>query len=167
MQTVNELLDAVKARHGIGSDYKLARFLGLTEGAVRNYRHMRSMPDELACVKIAGALDLDGDVLAAQVQAQRARDEETRAFWQRIAARLQAGAVHSALLAVLVGVGFFGSSPSAHATAAQPDTAARLYIMLSFLRAIFGTGKARRASTAARFCHVQSPFAAAPAFALA
>lgn len=129
MQSVNELLDAVKVRHGISSDYKLARFLGLTDGAIRNYRHLRSMPDELACVKIAQALDMDGDVLAAQVQAQRARDDETRAFWHRIASRLQAGAVHSALLALMVAAGFTTTTPSAHATVTEPSKSAGLYIM--------------------------------------
>ncbi|MDZ4102050.1 MAG: hypothetical protein U1E12_10285 [Hydrogenophaga sp.] len=115
MQTVNELLDAIKLRHGITSDYKLSRYLGMTDGAIRNYRHLRSMPDELACVKIANALDMDGDVLAAQIQAQRARDDETREFWHRVASRLQAGTVHSALFAVLVVLGFITTPPSAHA----------------------------------------------------
>lgn len=114
MQTVDQLLDAVKARHKIGSDYKLAQYLGMTDSAIRNYRHKRSLPDEVACVKIAQALDLDGDVLAAQIQSQRARDEETKAFWSRLAVRLQAGAAH---VAVLVAVGLAGivSTPSAHA----------------------------------------------------
>lgn len=170
MQTVTDFLDQVKANSGIQSDYKLAQVMGLTTNTISNYRHGRSRPDDLVLSKLAQLGNIPADqveLLAVTLQAERAVTDEARHMWQRIAARLQAGAVHSALLAVLVGVGFFGSSPSAHATAAQPDTAARLYIMLSFLRAIFGTGKARRASTAARFCHVQSPFAAAPAFALA
>lgn len=167
MQPIDTLLDGVKSRHSIPSDYKLAAYLGVVPGAVKHWRHGRSLPDARVAARIASELELDPDVLVAELEAQRAQTEETRQLWQRIAARLQAGAVHSALLAVLVGVGFFGTSPSAHATAAQPETAARLYIMLSFLRAIFGTGKALRAPTAARFCHVQSPFAAAPAFALA
>lgn len=122
MQTVDQLLDAIKARHKIGSDYKLAQYLGMTDSAIRNYRHKRSLPDEVACVKIAQALDLDGEVLAAQMQSMRARDEETRAFWQRLAARLQAGAVH---LVALVVVGLVGivSSPSAHAVVTSPAAA--------------------------------------------
>lgn len=79
----------------------------------------------------------------------------------------QAGVAQTSLLALLVVLGFTTTTPSAHAGVTDKSTVERLYIMFSFLRAIFGTGKARRASTAARFCHVQSPFAAAPAFALA
>lgn len=131
MQTIDQLLDAVKARHSISSDYKLAQFLGLTDGAIRNYRHKRSMPDELACVRIANALDIDGDVLAAQVQAHRARDEETRAFWHRIASRLQSGALHSVVLAFLVSLGFITTTPNAHATVTAFDAqkSSSLYIM--------------------------------------
>lgn len=132
MQTVDQLLDAVKARHKIGSDYKLAQFLGMTDSAIRNYRHKRSMPDEVACVKIAQALDLDGDVLAAQIQAQRARDEETKAFWRRLAARLESGAVHVAVL-VAIALAGFTSTPNAEASTLSADASkgGRLYIMLS------------------------------------
>ena len=146
MQTIDQLLDAVKARHSISSDYKLAQFLGLTDGAIRNYRHKRSMPDELACVRIANALDIDGDVLAAQVQAHRARDEETRAFWHRIASRLQSGALHSALLAFMVSLGFITTTPNAHATVTALDAqkSSSLYIMFSFLRSLFRRSKAAR-----------------------
>lgn len=130
MQTVDQLLDAIKARHKIGSDYKLAQYLGMTDSAIRNYRHKRSLPDEVACVKIAQALDLDGEVLAAQVQSMRARDEETRAFWQRLAARLQAGAVHLVALVAVALVGIV-SSPSAHAVVTSPavEKQGSLYIM--------------------------------------
>lgn len=123
MQTVDQLLDAVKTRHKIGSDYKLAQFLGMTDSAIRNYRHKRSLPDEVACVKIAQALDLDGDVLAAQIQAQRARDTDTKAFWQRLAARLETGASHVGLLMIAAMVSIAGYAPNAEATALSPTDA--------------------------------------------
>lgn len=116
MKTVDQLLDAVKAEHKIGSDYKLAQFLGMTDGAIRNYRHKRSMPDEVACVKIATALGMDGDVLAAQMQSQRARDEETKAFWKRLAHRLEAGAVHLVMLMAVAMITIAGYAPNAGAT---------------------------------------------------
>jgi transcriptional regulator with XRE-family HTH domain len=133
MKTVDELLDAVKARHKIGSDYKLAQFLGMTDSAIRNYRHKRSLPDEVACVKIAQALEIDGDVLAAQIQSQRARDDETKAFWQRLAVRLQSGAVHASVLVGVAMVSIAGYAPNAEATALSPaeKQSCSLYIMLS------------------------------------
>jgi len=120
MQTVDQLLDAIKVRHKIVSDYKLAQFLGMTDSAIRNYRHKRSLPDEVACVKIAQALDLDGDVLAAQIQAQRARDVETKDFWRRLAVRLQTGAVHASVMMALAMISIAGYAPNAEATALSP-----------------------------------------------
>ena len=69
MRTVNEVLDAVKARNGITSDYKLAMFLGIGDGNLRNYRHGRSLPDEKACERIAAALGEQPFVLLAEMQA--------------------------------------------------------------------------------------------------
>lgn len=178
MQTIDQLLDAVKARHSIQSDYKLAQFLGLTDGAIRNYRHKRSMPDELACVRIAEALDIDGDVLAAQVQAQRARDEETRAFWHRVASRLQGGTVHGLVLACLVALGFITTPPNAVAavTELKPANSSGLYIMFSYLRrrlrAFLRTTRGQVIGKLAgpqqhRETHVPCAWPAAPAFAVA
>lgn len=121
MKTVDELLDAVKARHKITSDYKLAQFLGMTDSAIRNYRHKRSLPDEVACVKIAQAIDLDGDVLAAEIQSMRARDDETKNFWKRLAVRLETGMVHAVITLVLAIVSIAGYAPNAEATALFPS----------------------------------------------
>lgn len=127
------------------------------------------MPDELACMKIAKALEIDGDVLAAKIQAQRARDDETRAFWERLAARLQSGAVHSALLALLVGIGFTTTTPSAHAGVTDKSAIERLYIMFTFLRRLFGQLAGARMGNVRGFDqvrnHVQSAFSIAPALA--
>lgn len=160
MQTVDQLLDAVKARHKITSDYKLAQYLGMTDSAIRNYRHKRSLPDEVACVKIAQALNLDGDVLAAQIQAQRARDADTKAFWRRLAARLEAGAVHVAVLVAVCLVGFT-STPNAEASTLSADASkdGRLYIMLSRVARLFRATRRALADRIGGFFggnHVQS-----------
>lgn len=107
MENVHALLDEIKRRHGIPSDYKLAHFLGLTDGAIRHYRHGRSLPDEMACQKIAKALDIDGDVLAAQMLSMRAKDQDTRRMWERIAERL--GGIAAC---ALVATSLVASSPS-------------------------------------------------------
>lgn len=122
MQTVNQLLDTIKAKHGLPSDYKLAAYLGVVPGSVKNWRHERSLPDSKTVAKIAAELGLDADVLMLQVEAQRAATEHTRAAWLRIAQRLQAGAVH---LVALVVVGLVGivSTPSAHAVVTSPAAA--------------------------------------------
>lgn len=128
MQSVDQLLDSIKSRHSIPSDYKLAAFLGVVPGAVKHWRHGRSLPDARVAARIATELEMDPDVLVAELEAHRAQSDETRALWQRIATRLQAGAVHSALLAVLVALGFTTTTPSAHATVTEPShTAVSVY----------------------------------------
>ncbi|MDP1740097.1 DUF3693 domain-containing protein [Polaromonas sp.] len=101
MRDVNTVLDSVKQAHKIGSDYKLAMFLGMGSGNLRNYRHGRSLPDEKACAKLAEALGEKPDLLVVEMQAQRARDDDTRQIWVNLAKRLQAGFANVKMLAVL------------------------------------------------------------------
>lgn len=96
---VNHVLDAIKERHGLKSDYKLAIYLGITDGSVRNFRHGRSLPDERICGLLASAAGIDPLILAAQVQAQRSKTAEARSIWEQIAERL-ALATHGATAAI-------------------------------------------------------------------
>jgi transcriptional regulator with XRE-family HTH domain len=131
MQSVNEMLDGIKSRHSIPSDYKLAAYLGVVPGAVKHWRHGRSLPDARVASRLASELGIDPDVLVAQLEAQRASTDEARALWQRIAARLQGGAVHSFVLACLVALGFMTTPPNAVAavTDLTPSNSSGLYIM--------------------------------------
>lgn len=91
--SLDSLLDLIKSKHGLPSDYKLALYLGIVYGSVQNYRHGRSFPDERVCQILAQAAGVDADVLTAQVQAARSRNSETKSVWERIAVRLQSAAV--------------------------------------------------------------------------
>lgn len=122
MQTVNQLLDTVKAKHQIPSDYKLAMYLGVAQATVQNWRHSRSLPDQKAVERLAVELGLDRDVLLLQVEAQRAANDAAKSAWLRIAQRLQAGAVHLVALVAVALVGIV-SSPSAHAVVTSPAAA--------------------------------------------
>lgn len=149
MRTVNELLDQVKANSGIQSDYRLAKTLNVSLNTMSNYRHGRSRPDDLVLSKLAelGGIPADQvELLAVTLQAERATTDEARALWQRIASRLQAGAVHSVVLALLVAAGFITTTPNAHATVTAFDAqkSGSLYIMFSFLRSLFRRSKAAR-----------------------
>ena len=95
--SMDSLLDLIKNRHGLPSDYKLGLFLGVVNGSIRNYRHGRSYPDERVCQKLAAAAGIDADVLIAQVQAARCRNSETKSVWERIALRLQTAAATAAV----------------------------------------------------------------------
>ena len=102
--SLDSLLDLIKSKHGLPSDYKLALYLGIVYGSVQNYRHGRSFPDERVCQILAQAAGVDADVLTAQVQAARSRNSETKSVWERIAVRLQ-----SATVTASVAVAFFFS----------------------------------------------------------
>jgi transcriptional regulator with XRE-family HTH domain len=124
MKTISELLDLIKEKHGLKSDYKLALYMGIGGGNIANYRHGRSLPDENACEKIAAALGMDPDVLIAEMNATRAKSPEIRATWARIAHRLQAGMVHAAVMLCLAIVSLAGYAPNAEATALSFDKSA-------------------------------------------
>lgn len=101
MKTVNQLLDAIKEKHGLKSDYKLALFLGVREQSIGNYRHERTLPDASASAKIAAALDMDADLLTVQIEAMRAKTDDARQLWQRVAQRLQMGFANVKMLALV------------------------------------------------------------------
>lgn len=134
MRSVNQLLDDLKSAKEIGSDYKLSMYLGVVPGSVKNWRHGRSLPDSRATTRIANELGIDPDVLLLEIEAQRAPSEFAKDAWLRIAERLQGGAVHSALLAILVVLGFITTPPNAYAVVTSPATISAaasegLYIM--------------------------------------
>lgn len=83
-----EFLDAIRARHHLTSDYQLAKFLGYRQATISRYRTGGSMMDEAMCLKVAEVLELDpGHVLAA-IAAERAKPEEVKTAWSRVARQL-------------------------------------------------------------------------------
>lgn len=101
--TTNELLDQVKARHGLPSDYALAKLLGWTPQAVSNYRNRGRSLGDLSAIQVAGALEVDPGYVLAVVSAERAQTEEARRAWERAARRLS-GALAGVLAFWLIGV---------------------------------------------------------------
>jgi hypothetical protein len=101
---IGPVLDSIKERHGLKSDYKLSLFLGIADGSIRNFRHGRTLPDERICQILAEAAGIDPLILAAQVQAQRSKTAEARSLWEAIAARLQVAAhgLAAAIFSVLL-----------------------------------------------------------------
>lgn len=139
MKSVNQLLNTIKQRHDLKSDYKLALFLGIGESALANYRHERTLPDAAACVKIAAALDLDADLLTVQIEAMRAKTADARQLWERVAQRLQMGfaAIKMMVLIAMVSVAFAAVPALAgvYATASAVSLA-KIYIVEYLRRAI-------------------------------
>lgn len=118
MLSTNQLLDRAKELHGIPSDYKLAQVLGVAKSAVNNYRVCRSHPDDRVVARLAELTELDAGDIAVWMQFERARDDQARALWRKIAERLQQGAVAAA---VILSLGFWGGGPDGGAMAAEPQ----------------------------------------------
>jgi len=76
-----ELLEAVKAKRGITSDYALAKVLGVTQQAVSSYRSGNSIINDDVCLSVASILDLQPIFVIAQANAERAKTPELRARW--------------------------------------------------------------------------------------
>lgn len=71
-------LNAVRALHGLGSDYQLAKFLGLPQTTISNYRTGRSLMTEGICLKIARALDLNPAIVLLSVAHEREKNPEVK-----------------------------------------------------------------------------------------
>jgi len=59
MKTAADYLDAIKASHGIGSDYELAKRLGWSRPRISHYRSGLHHFDESGALQVAALLDLD------------------------------------------------------------------------------------------------------------
>ncbi len=86
--TLTELLDAVKTRNNLTSNYALARFLDTRETTVWRWTSGRNLPDEETCARLAFLAGLDEDYVIASMAAERAREPSSKERWTRIAARL-------------------------------------------------------------------------------
>lgn len=141
MRNINAVLDTAKKVHKIGSDYKLAMYLGVGDSNLRNYRHGRSLPDAKVCSKLAAALGEKPDLLIVEMQAQREKDAETRALWESLAKRLQKGVagIKMMLLLAIVSIAFYAVPALAGVyVAASATQAAKIYIVEYLSRLIRG-----------------------------
>lgn len=83
-----EMLDAVKSRAGISSDYAAAQLLGVTRAQMSRYRNGKDYPGDDQAMKIADLLAIDAGFIVSCIHAERASTDTTRALWEGIARRL-------------------------------------------------------------------------------
>lgn len=86
--TIENVLERVKAQHGLKSDYMVCKMLGLSTALVSGWRSGRTLPDERMCGILANAASIDPLLLAVTMQAQRSKNHEARAIWEGVAERL-------------------------------------------------------------------------------
>ena len=92
MVNIASLLDKAKVIHKIPSDYKLALVMGVQHGSLRNYRDGKTLPDARVILRICELTGGDPALLAAEIEADRAKTDEARALWTEMAKRLAAAA---------------------------------------------------------------------------
>lgn len=59
MKSAAEYLDAIKARHGIDTDYKLMKLSGFSKQTISRWRTGKGHFDEESCLRVADLLDID------------------------------------------------------------------------------------------------------------
>lgn len=117
--TFLSVVDQIKNRHDLKSDYAVCKMFGLSPQNFSNWRSGRSHPDEKMCQILAEAAGIDPLVLAASMQAQRSKTDEARSLWEMVAERLQ---MVPQALAIAVFSALFATSfvaTDAHAQGAQ------------------------------------------------
>lgn len=98
--TTLQLLDAVKRRHGIKSDYALAKVLGVSRQVMSSYRSGTTLGDDMA-LKVADQLGVPRAAILAAMAAERSRSAEVRTAWHDAIKRL--GGVAAAVMVLLGG----------------------------------------------------------------
>lgn len=88
--TTKEYLDAIRALTATGSVYAAAQLLGIEEQTVRNWATGTRYPDAFGCMKLAEALDLPIEQVLADVNAEKEKDPERRAYWEGLARKFAA-----------------------------------------------------------------------------
>lgn len=91
--SIQLLLDTVEARHNLRSDYALAKFLGVTHSAVRNWAAGVTSPDDMVALRIADELELDQAYTLALIHANRHKYGNAVHVWIELYELAKANAV--------------------------------------------------------------------------
>lgn len=113
--TVSDVLERIKERHHLDSDYKVCKMLDLSTALVSGWRSGRTLPNERMCQRLGESAGIDPDVLIAHMNAQRSKDAGARAIWERIAERLSLAAqgVAVSLVFAFTATGFIANDADA------------------------------------------------------
>lgn len=75
-----ELMDALKAKIGITSDYALAKKLGVNQARISAYRHGKEKPDFYICLKAGIFLNIDPVRIQAEIELEKEKNEDRVLF---------------------------------------------------------------------------------------
>jgi hypothetical protein len=101
VHTTVQLLDALRAKLNLRSDYALGKYLGVTQMTVTRWRQGGSLSDDNA-IRFAHLLDLSPAYVLACMGAQRCEeDTEASGTWRQIADAFKDKVAVAVLLATL------------------------------------------------------------------
>lgn len=132
METTNQLLDQVKTRYGLKSDYALAAKIGMSRERISKYRNSGGALADENALKVAELLELDPAYVFASMEAQRTHNEEARAVWERLADFVKRHGVAATIVALAVAPAL---TPTP-ANAAPDKGAAGVCILCQIIRAL-------------------------------
>lgn len=85
-------LDAVKTRHSIASDYKLAKKLDISLSLMSKYRTGRATLGDDKCLLVANLLEMSPSAVLIDVFAERTKCEKAAKFLRKTAKQLTTAA---------------------------------------------------------------------------
>ncbi|SFZ77609.1 hypothetical protein [Chitinimonas taiwanensis] len=120
MQTLNDLLEAAAKKLGTDekpiSESRLGDELGAYKQKLYDWKNGRGQPDTYAVWRLAEILKMNPLEVSAIIEAERAKSDERRSFWEDQVKRFR-----SSIQAVLLGLGLlmaYGTLPHSEAKAA-------------------------------------------------
>lgn len=98
---IEEIVERAKEAAGATSDRAFAKHLGVSHGTIANWRSGYSLPDTVACERLAGLTGIPLAKVLGIVGEARAISREEKAVWRKLAAT-----------AALLAVGVLGTLPA-------------------------------------------------------
>jgi transcriptional regulator with XRE-family HTH domain len=135
MNATQKLLERVRATTETGSDYAVAKALGISVQRMSRYMHeVDQLRDDATIARAAELLNDDASALLAEFHAENAKNEKARRAWRRLAILAREHAAAALVLGISAGA-TMAPSPAQALQFAQGfppgSPEARLYIMLS------------------------------------
>lgn len=85
-----DILDAIKARLNLPSDYALAKQMGITHSAITIYRKKHTTMSDETALKAAKLLKIAPFYFMALANAERTKSPEVRREWEMLATEMEA-----------------------------------------------------------------------------
>lgn len=121
MNPIADYIDRATKAGVIRSDNDLAKRLGVTRQAVSKWRHGERSPSADEARALAELIGAPAGMVMAECEAQRAKDEATRAEWLRVArmCQRQAGTITSLALGLALIVSYLTTGDAETALASM------------------------------------------------